>query len=611
MRLISCYVENFGKLSETGFIWEDGLNTICRENGWGKSTLMAFVKCMFYGLSGDQKRTLESERKRYTPWQGGVFGGRLRFECEGKMYEVRRTWGKKASEDTCEVVDTTTNLPTDRFTVAVSGNEGSLGRQLFGIDEDSFARSAFVAQGDVLGTVTSDINAKISNLADNTNDMGNYELAMDYFKDALNALSEKRTTGKIYGEKTEAMGLNSDIMEETSIEESAQELRIKIDEIEESLSSLNSANKQLSEEMDKLSQWQDDQIKIEKYKLYDKAMCEAKADYDQTEKEAHVLKNKDADAPKKSGLGIAGIVLVVLGIGAMVVNTTMHPENEMVFYTVGIVLLVIGLVFIIIGSIINSKAKKENAVNHDAYVAAKAKHDKALEAYNVAKAKVDEYIAQYGTRFLDANDYMGFTDGSGREFSTGVQMSDEIQANNQRIDELKKTRTEYTNQLEEKQERLDEIKEKKTRLVELNESIAEDQNRVRRMELARDILTDAKNRVTARYIEPLTNGFAHYYDLITGSSSEAYVIDAESKITVDEKGKQRDTNILSTGLQDAVGFAMRMALIDAMYTEEKPPVIIDDAFSNMDDANLAGAMKVLGEIAQKYQILYFTCHGAV
>lgn len=44
-----------------------------------------------------------------------------------------------------------------------------------------------------------------------------------------------------------------------------------------------------------------------------------------------------------------------------------------------------------------------------------------------------------------------------------------------------------------------------------------------------------------------------------------------------------------------------------MYKEEKPFLIFDDPFVNLDDNNIKGAMKLLDEIAKNYQVIYFTC----
>ena len=70
MRLLRCHIENFGVLSGFDYEFPEGLAVICRENGFGKSTLAAFLKAMFYGLPRTGARTAaNNERKRYEPWQ--------------------------------------------------------------------------------------------------------------------------------------------------------------------------------------------------------------------------------------------------------------------------------------------------------------------------------------------------------------------------------------------------------------------------------------------------------------------------------------------------------------------------------------------------------------
>ena len=70
MRLISCHVENFGKVSDFSFDFNPGVNNIVQDNGWGKSTLAAFIRVMFFGFDREEKRSeLQNERKRFTPWQ--------------------------------------------------------------------------------------------------------------------------------------------------------------------------------------------------------------------------------------------------------------------------------------------------------------------------------------------------------------------------------------------------------------------------------------------------------------------------------------------------------------------------------------------------------------
>ena len=61
MRLISCHIENFGKLSDFSCEFSGGLNIICEDNGWGKSTFAAFIRAMFY-RSEEHTSELQSQR---------------------------------------------------------------------------------------------------------------------------------------------------------------------------------------------------------------------------------------------------------------------------------------------------------------------------------------------------------------------------------------------------------------------------------------------------------------------------------------------------------------------------------------------------------------------
>lgn len=79
MKLLECRIENFGCLSGQSFVFSDGLTAILEENGFGKSTLAAFIKAMFYGLPPAKTRKTLPERRRYMPWNGGRCGGACRL----------------------------------------------------------------------------------------------------------------------------------------------------------------------------------------------------------------------------------------------------------------------------------------------------------------------------------------------------------------------------------------------------------------------------------------------------------------------------------------------------------------------------------------------------
>ena len=80
MKLISCYITGFGTIKEWSYDFSDGMNALCQENGWGKTTFSVFLKAMFYGMDYSARTKMLTERKHYMPWDGGVCGGYLIFE---------------------------------------------------------------------------------------------------------------------------------------------------------------------------------------------------------------------------------------------------------------------------------------------------------------------------------------------------------------------------------------------------------------------------------------------------------------------------------------------------------------------------------------------------
>jgi recombinational DNA repair ATPase RecF len=104
MKLLSLYVDNFGKLSDFSYDFSSELNSFYEENGWGKTTLTVFIKSMLYGL-------MKNERTIYAPWKNiSSFGGYLVLEANGKTYRIERQFSTaKASLDTFKIFDLKTN----------------------------------------------------------------------------------------------------------------------------------------------------------------------------------------------------------------------------------------------------------------------------------------------------------------------------------------------------------------------------------------------------------------------------------------------------------------------------------------------------------------------
>ena len=76
-----------------------------------------------------------------------------------------------------------------------------------------------------------------------------------------------------------------------------------------------------------------------------------------------------------------------------------------------------------------------------------------------------------------------------------------------------------------------------------------------------------------------------------------------------EGGEQRTVDFLSGGTRDLAYIAVRMALIDMLYTE-KPPVCLDESFAHQDNVRARSMMKSLAHLGNEgYQSFVFTCRA--
>ncbi len=172
MRILNCYVKNFGTLSDFELNFEKGLTVIKEDNGFGKSTLAVFLKAMFYGFPKRSGHSIDTnERMKFAPWQGGVFGGRLDFEVEDRKYRVERTFGAREKEDTFKLLDLVSGAESFDYS-------SDLGVELFGMDAESFERSIYASQSGIATLMTDSLSAKLTGLLENGDGSDNFDLAV-------------------------------------------------------------------------------------------------------------------------------------------------------------------------------------------------------------------------------------------------------------------------------------------------------------------------------------------------------------------------------------------------------------------------------------------------
>ena len=276
MRLISCHIENFGKLTDrtVSFGNPDGMKIICENNGWGKSTLATFIKVMFYGFDNEGRRNeIENERQHYRPWQGGVYGGQLTFEADGRTYIISRTFGSKEKDDKFVLQDADTMLENTDYSTNV-------GEELFQIDRASFLRSIYISQNDCETATTDRINAKLGNLTDNTNDLNNYETADKKIAEMLNSLSKTRKTGILYKQKEQIAVLKQEIKNGENIDASMEELSRLKNDLLNAYKGLKEEQGVLQKKQKAVSEYKDIAVKKKEYDNLCKLECQKQSEFE-------------------------------------------------------------------------------------------------------------------------------------------------------------------------------------------------------------------------------------------------------------------------------------------------------------------------------------------
>ncbi len=88
--------------------------------------------------------------------------------------------------------------------------------------------------------------------------------------------------------------------------------------------------------------------------------------------------------------------------------------------------------------------------------------------------------------------------------------------------------------------------------------------------------------------------------------------DEQILLCVRSDGREVLVEGLSDGTRDQLYLALRLASLER-YLENRPsmPLVLDDVLVHFDDARAGAALSVLGELAQRVQVLFFTHHERV
>lgn len=663
MLLKRCYISNFGKLQDFSYEFEEGLNILCEENGWGKSTFAAFIRAMLYGLpqSGSRTRLEEAERRRYKPWQGGDLGGYLVFEANGKTYKAERTFGTKEAEDSFRLTDLATNLESHDFSA-------ELGKELFGLDKEAYSRTTYLSQNKISdGGMNDSIGKKLSRMAEG--ESGNFDQAYGM----LDELRKKYVPDRRKEEKGYVAMLSGQIAETQTWlegcrrkEENAGPWREKeraaaekkkkyYAELQECRTALEKAagyeaalaKKQHYEEL--CRQEERAKQKAEELKEWQKRGKE-RGEKKEEAQELCRMAGAEKQAADRTGkyFLLGGVLLLAAALllaavlfwrnasGAESQNGTfgagaedngeMMAEEQAPDAAFGLCAGLTAAGGICLLWLALEKRKKAGLAEER-----EARYVSLLEEYQAEEDTIKELLQRDFLR-------------DSEEYAEAVKKREQFEQENlpARLCELtqpvesfavlQQKERELLHQLtlldeEEKDcrsraEAFEEAAETGGELVETLEMLQEELTVKKREHLlvleTMKCLKEAKERFSSRYMKKLQKSFQEYVSFFDGEGLEKSTggrfggveADINLQIRVLTYGKGRELGYFSTGMRELLGLCMRFALVDTLFEEEEPFLILDDPFVNFDEERLRRALDFLKKAGKRYQILYLVCHGS-
>ncbi len=768
MKLLSLHIDGFGKLSDLRYDFTDKINVISAENGFGKTTIAAFIKAMLYGLQSPNTRgkISNNDRAHYSPWGGGPFGGSLDLETAKGRFRITRRFGSKSSNDTFELTDLNTGMPSRSYSE-------SIGVELFGLDASSYEKSTYVPQAETELTMSSDISAKLTGLLQSSDDMAEYDSAVARLEDYMRRF--KLLTGDkglIQDTRREYDDCSSIISEcERALEISERcaadlktlanendELTAKMRELQVNIDEANRQNLIRTEYL----VWRDYDRKVTEQRRYLEKLQEqfkngvpsaaelselsllctkyetatassvsmSYADTSELDslakrfgnqpvsenerrrfaEEWNALKaSKPSETPvkptpytpvTKSFLLPASIVGLLSGAGLAVAGTLLPKLMLMLTLLItGTAIAAVSVVMLLtfflqrkrdrdgserferqmddyqavltkIGQEAAEHASRrellEKAIKRyypdkigepdallyrleadtnrytllisarekcaaEAEARRRANQDlldsiqKALKSYGVLcndrpRALIDRLrssvrdldvakirLAEAEKQALDYKTAKSITeeppvppdrDELTARMNALVMRSGEVQRRIGVLTESKKT-------TEEKAEKLPALRDNAEALLA---RIDDYTTRRATAERAKELLSTAKANLSSRYLRDMEVGFSSNFSDLTGRDAPETLIAADLGINFREIGGQRDVSWYSNGQRAAISVCLRLALIDALFSDERPFLVLDDPFTDLDAKTMKNAAEMLKTLSEKMQIVYFTCH---
>ena len=603
-------INAFGKLKNKEINLFNNINLIYGKNEAGKTTLLKFIDSMFYGISKNKNGKEISDFDKYKPWNSEEFSGKIKYELDNnKKYEVFREFSKKNPKIYNE------NLEEISKEFNIDKNKGN---QFFydqtKIDEGLFLSTNMVEQQSVVldNNGQSILTQKIANILSSGEDNISY-------KKVMGKLS-KKLIEEVGTERTVDRPLNKVVDEINKLNELKKELNYYSDSNDEIKNKKNNLKRELNKLENELkilkeikSIKENEQIQIEKININNKIKNEYE-DKINNLKNNIKLKGEAENNKIKNKKGT--INLIIIGLLIFLTILINFIKTNKIFKNI---IICFSIIYLIINLIIylykRNKIKKINNKNN----IEKIKIEKEIEILEENKKyknneiiKLNEELSNKNSRDIELlknnfkdifnnEEINNFFNIKTEEIKNELENIDREYTNKKiELNTIEIKEKELTNKMENKlicDEQLNNLQEQKEELLSLERSI----------NIAKDALDEAYNEMKNEITPKFTKDLSLLMEKISNGKHENVSFDAEKGLVVEgENGEYINCNRLSIGTIDQLYLSLRLSSMQQI-SEEKMPIILDEAFAYYDDERLKNILKFIDDNYKENQIIIFTC----
>lgn len=631
MKIKKIKINNYGILKNKEINLENKINIIYGKNESGKSTLLNYIKNIFYGISKNKNGKEISEYEKYLPWNEEEFSGKIEYELDnGENFEVFRDFKKKNPK----IFNNNLEDISSQFNIDKKDGNKFFYEQTK-VDEDMFKTTVLSMQQEVKLS-RNDQNTlvqKVANLAGSGEDNVSYKRALDKLsKRQLEEVGTERSQEKpinIVKQKLEKTTFDIETIKEQKNEiEKLEQDKQKIDcEIEEK----NVKNEALKElhKIKNVNEIEKEKIKVKENINNEKLEKIKKLELEKNELnkkiEINNLENKKNIKIKEKNnkkINILFIIFLIIIILFNLINF-IFIKNKILNYLLLILIPILIIIFLISKKINNKKYNLKNNSNknnnledlenkinnliaqinllNDEFkeqdIIIKEENNKLFLNYNLLIEKLNKDINNNQIKDIINN----LKDNNLENINYYIQKNqDEI--NNKKI-EKNEIEIEIKN-INNNLENLINLEEEK---INLEEELKQLENKNNSFNIAKEVLQNAyekmKNNITPKFTKNLSNTINK---LSNGKYNKVTVNDENGLMVELDNGEYISAERLSIGTIDQLYLSLRLSMAEEI-SEEKMPIILDEAFVYFDDYRLENAIKFLIDELKDNQIILFTC----